>query len=312
LILTWYIPTPAKQVCWAGLQQPYSTFLRCIPRTVSRLRVGPYSAEDWPRSPGNGLLDLPAISPSRFRGPNADWRSCHVTRNARRGVIYNGVDEPALRAVPESEPPVIAMVARFDYPKQQELLIRAFARVVGNARLWLIGDGPGLEAARRLAQHSAVRDKIIFWGDRSDVPQPLAQSQIGALVSAREGFGLSLVEAMSVGLPVIASACGGTCEIVRHGYTGLLVLPGNEMKLTLALDRLVADPVRRRQMGDAGLERYRANFTAHAMVERTFQVYESLLGSLPETQGLECSARTCHGNCGEAAFSEIEGANAQA
>ena len=211
----------------------------------------------------------------------------HVARKKRSTVIYNGVEEPSLRAVPQNGPPVIAMVARFDFPKQQSLLIRAFSRIAGNARLWLIGDGPELPSAVRMAQRFWVRDRMTFWGDRSDVTELLSRAQVGALISSQEGFGLSLIEAMSLGLPVIASACGGMREIVRHGQTGLLVAPGDESQLAAALERLVSDPQARKRMGEAGLAHFRANFTAHAMIERTFHVYETLLGGMCDAKHSE-------------------------
>ncbi len=208
----------------------------------------------------------------------------HVARKKRSTVIYNGVEEPSLRAAPQNGPPVIAMVARFDFPKQQSLLIRAFSRVAGSARLWLIGDGPELPSMVRMAQRCGVRDRMTFWGDRSDVIELLSRAQVGALISSQEGFGLSLIEAMSLGLPVIASACGGMREIVCHGQTGLLVAPGDESQLVAALEQLVSDPQARKRMGEAGLAHFRTNFTAHAMVERTFHVYEALISGAGDVQ----------------------------
>ena len=222
-------------------------------------------------------------------------RRYDVAPGGRSAVIYNGVEESPRRAVPEAEPPVIAMVARFAYPKQQALLIRAFSRISGNARLWLIGGGPDLQAARHAALASGVGQRIVLWGDRDDVPELLAQVQIGALLSVHEGFGLSLIEAMSLGLPVIASDCGGMREIVRHGHTGLLVPSNNETELTTAIDKLVVNPGMRKQMGTAGLARFRANFTAEAMVQRTLHVYESLLAR--EAQAVACSVDACPHAC---------------
>lgn len=224
-------------------------------------------------------------------------RKFGVTRPGRNLFIYNGVRETGLRACAESGLPVIAMVARFAYPKQQTLLIRAFSRVAGNARLWLIGDGPALHSAQAEARRSSAAQKITFWGDRDDVPELLARSQVGALISAHEGFGLSLIEAMSVGLPVLASDCGGMSEIVRPGRSGLLVPPHDEVALTKALDELIANPLRRKRMGERGLADYHARFTADDMVQQTFRVYESVLGA----QGRECGQRRCALTCADCA-----------
>jgi glycosyltransferase involved in cell wall biosynthesis len=194
-------------------------------------------------------------------------------------VIHNGTDAPRYRAVPELSPPVVIMVARFAPPKQQELLIRAFRRTSGNARLWLVGDGPGLDRAQARAWGSGKADRILFWGDRADVPELLAQAQIAALISANEGFGLSLIEAMSLGMPVIASDAGAMGEIVAHRNTGLLVPPGDEAQLAAALEKLIADPIERKRMGCAGLARYRAKFSVDRMLAQTFGVYEAVCGS---------------------------------
>jgi glycosyltransferase involved in cell wall biosynthesis len=216
-------------------------------------------------------------------------RRYNVVRPGRTVVIYNGVEESAYRAAPEVDPPVIAMVARFSFPKRQELLIRAFSRISGDARLWLIGDGPTLSSARLAARNCIARDRIVFWGDRGNVPELLAQAQIAALISQHEGFGLSLIEAMSVGLPVIATKVGGMREIVRHGATGLLVPPNREMALAGAIERLVGDAEERKRMGTAGLARFRSLFGASQMIDRTFRVYEAALGTTGGTLDLACA-----------------------
>lgn len=230
-------------------------------------------------------------------------RRYRVVRPGKTAVIYSGVEESPHRAVPGIEPPIIAMVARFAYPKQQQLLLRAFQRMFAQARLWLIGDGPQLVAARQAAESHRLDRRVVFWGDRADVPELLAKVQIGALISAHEGFGLSLLECMRAGLPVVASNAGGTAEIVVDGKTGILVPPGDEIRLAEALDRLVADPEMRHAMGNAGLARHRAKFSLHAMVEQTFRVYHAILTSSHQTSALGCSVCTFPRLCNPKAIS---------
>jgi glycosyltransferase involved in cell wall biosynthesis len=205
-------------------------------------------------------------------------RSFGVTRPGKSTFIYNGVHPTSLRASPQVEPPVVTMVARFAYPKQQARLIRAFSRIDGDARLWLIGDGPALPEAQAEARRCGREQRITFWGDREDVPELLTRSQVGALISAHEGFGLSLIEAMSVGLPLLASDCGGMREVVVPGRNGLLVPLRDETSLTRALDELVENPGCRKRMGEYNLVDFQAKFTAQSMVERTFEMYDALLG----------------------------------
>lgn len=100
-----------------------------------------------------------------------------------------------------------------------------------------------------------------------------------AVVPSRwaEPFGQVAVEAMAVGLPVVASALGGLADAIVHGVTGLLVPGGHVAALTSALDELVDDPIRARSMGAAGRARA-AEFTVGAVVPQIESVYESVLG----------------------------------
>jgi glycosyltransferase involved in cell wall biosynthesis len=133
-----------------------------------------------------------------------------------------------------------------------------------------------------------MSERIVFWGDQDDISELLAQVQVAALISRHEGFGLSLVEAMSAGLPVIASDTGGIAEVVVHGKTGLLVPPENEARLAEAIELLVVDPLRRKAMGNAGLARYRAKFSASRMIERTLRVYEAAMDSSCDRPAVDC------------------------
>ncbi|ABF41728.1 glycosyl transferase, group 1 [Candidatus Koribacter versatilis Ellin345] len=203
-------------------------------------------------------------------------------------VVHNGCEPSAYPAEPGVSPPVVVMVARFARPKRQDRLIRAFSQIAGQSQLWLVGDGPGLRSARELAQGSGVRDRIIFWGDRDDVSALLGRAQVAALISDHEGFGLALIEAMSAGLPVIASDVGGMREIVVPGETGLLVPANDETNLEVALRRLIANPQERQRMGSAGLVRFREKFTLDRMLTDTFRVYDLALGAATREEVNAC------------------------
>ena len=92
-------------------------------------------------------------------------------------------------------------------------------------------------------------------GERNDVPAQLAASDVFALWSNSEGMPMSVVEAMAVGLPIVASAVGGIPELVEDDVTGLLLAAGDEAALSTALNRLLKDPELRRRLGAAGRER---------------------------------------------------------
>lgn len=179
-------------------------------------------------------------------------------------------------AVPESAVRFV-MVARFAPPKDQALLLRAAAPLRG-AEVWLVGDGPELEATRALAAELELGDRARFLGSRDDVPELLAQTDVFCLCSHYEGFPISVLEGMRAGLPVIASDVGGVGEAVVPGRTGLLVAHNDVVSWRLALARLLDDPAARAAMGRAGGERFDAHFTLPHLLERTWAVYREVLG----------------------------------
>ena len=175
---------------------------------------------------------------------------------ARTVVIHNAVDvQAAPRATPDVGTPLVVSVGRLKYPKDTRTLLEAAARVPGDWRLQVVGDGPERAALEPLAS-----DKLELVGERNDVPELLATASVFVLSSRSEGLPISVLEAMAAGLPVIASDVGGLREQVEDGVTGLLVPAGDVAALATALERLVGDPQLRRVMGDAGRARAEALF----------------------------------------------------
>ncbi len=169
------------------------------------------------------------------------------------------------------------MVARFTEFKDHGLLLRAFARVPGESRLKLVGDGETVAAARKLAEDLGIRDRVEFKGSRGDVPEILAETDVFVLASKTETLPISILEAMRTGLPVIASDVGGVSEEVIDEETGLLVEPGSVDELAAALRRLLADKTLRVRMGRSGRRRFEQIFRADKMIESTEAVYREVL-----------------------------------
>jgi glycosyltransferase involved in cell wall biosynthesis len=93
-----------------------------------------------------------------------------------------------------------------------------------------------------------------------------------------EGFGLVILEAMALAKPVVATNAGGPREIIDHLRTGLLVPPSDPAALAQGLRQLLADPVKRNALGNAGHERYLTHFTAQQMASRILNIYEQAYG----------------------------------
>ncbi len=192
--------------------------------------------------------------------------------------ILNGIpDHPARARFDHDKAPSCTMVARFTEFKDHGLLLRAFARVPGESRLKLVGDGETVAAARKLAEDLGIRDRVEFKGSRGDVPEILAETDVFVLASKTETLPISILEAMRTGLPVIASDVGGVSEEVIDEETGLLVEPGSVDELAAALRRLLADKTLRVRMGRSGRRRFEQIFRADKMIESTEAVYREVL-----------------------------------
>lgn len=153
-----------------------------------------------------------------------------------------------------NRPPTVVCVAHFRPEKGHAVLLEAFAAVHRrhpDARLILVGQGP-LEGQLQ-AQVDALKltANVEMTGPVDDVWPYLARSDVFALPSLSEAYGIAVVEAMAAGLPVVASAVGGVPELVEPGVTGELFPAGNHGALADHLLRLLASPQLSRRMGDA-------------------------------------------------------------
>jgi glycosyltransferase involved in cell wall biosynthesis len=144
--------------------------------------------------------------------------------------------------------------------------------------LLLIGDGEEEEALRELAAREGVADRTLFVGWRTDVGDLLRAVDLFALPSHNEGMGKALVEAMYLERPVVASRVGGVPELVEDGVEGLLVPPRSPADLADALDRLLRDPQRARELGARAARRAR-EYSSERMVQRLADLYEELCGT---------------------------------
>ena len=204
-------------------------------------------------------------------------------------VIHNGVEIPLLppdtreQARLELGLPqdalVCGAVSRLDPVKGIDVLILAFAQVLAShaAYLVIVGEGPERQHLESVAQESGVSDRVIWAGYRADVPQQLPAFDVFVQPSLHEGLPNTVLEAMAAGLPVVATAVGGTPELVVNGKTGLLVPPGDPAALVGAITALLENPEARGSMGQAGRRRVKQRFTVEEMVQKIEQLYEDML-----------------------------------
>ncbi len=210
-------------------------------------------------------------------------------------LILNGVEapiRPPVETVAEKrrkfgltdESFVIGSVGRMlDDHKLFSVLLRAFKEFSDGrpeARLLLVGDGVDRKSLEALSQDLRLYDSVIFAGHQSDVAGFYALMNVFALVPAREGFGLAAVEAMFMGLPVIASRVGGLKNIVMDGVTGILVEPGDIAGLAGALIQLYESPQTANALGLAGHQRADERYTAQRYVDDISALYQRLSNTI--------------------------------
>ena len=153
---------------------------------------------------------------------------------------------------------VIFCACRASREKGVDHLLRAFDQAVQEANgdravLLYLGDGPDLGRLNEIRVGLRQAHRIHFAGYRTDAAALLAGADICVVPSVwQEAFGLSALEPMARGIPVIASRVGGIPEVVSDGETGLLVPPGNENALAAALRHLLSEPAERRRLGENG------------------------------------------------------------
>jgi colanic acid/amylovoran biosynthesis glycosyltransferase len=201
---------------------------------------------------------------------------------SRLTVIPNGVDTDFFRPgpPPQNPEPIILSVARMVPEKDHETLIRAFRLVLQDhpyAQLWLVGDGPLKPAMVKLVQQTLPGSQVRFLPGRADLRPLLEQAALFALSSRHEAFPNVVLEAMAMGLPVVATRVGGLPDLVTPGETGWLVPAGNAPALAGAMSQMLGDPETRQSFSRAARERVERDFTLATMVRRHEEVFAKLL-----------------------------------
>jgi glycosyltransferase involved in cell wall biosynthesis len=200
-------------------------------------------------------------------------------------IIPNGLAEEAFAecvpAIPRAPGVVrVGMIARMNSAaKNHSAFLTAAAKLLKqypDAEFLLVGDGPLRAGLEQMAAELGIKDKVLFVGERHDIPAMLASLDVSVLISASESLSNVILESMAAGVPVVATDVGGNPELVKNGETGLLVPAGDENKLVEALARLVRDAVLRAQFAGRSKEFARSHFHIDQIRRRFEQLYVTL------------------------------------
>ena len=235
-----------------------------------------------------GIRHLSGTLVGVSRCGEAEIRRYSLFRKGRRFLhIYNGIDtlywtRDAYTAdrFPKDEKRIcITMVANFFREKDHRTAIesfRLFSAKYANSLLTLAGEGEERTRVEGWAREMGLQN-VVFAGEVEDIKALLARTDIFILSSLSEGFGIAVVEAMAMELPVVASDVGGMREIITHEVDGVLVPPKDPGALFKALDKLVRQPMLRESIGKKARERVVSTFSLDTMTNAYLSLYRELM-----------------------------------
>ena len=230
-----------------------------------------YSHLQWQLKRWTALESSRVIANSRA-GADYACEKMHLASDAI-DVVYNGVEETLLPsnsgATAQSPGINILFVGRLVKQKNVPLLLRALKKLQSGAvpiRLRIVGDGPLRENLIAQITELQITGSIELLGERNDIAALMATADFIVSPSSWEGLSNVILEAMMAGIPVIASAVGGSVELVDDMKTGILFPSENDDALTKAINTLAADAALRERMGAAGRQRVIDQFSIAAMV----------------------------------------------
>jgi sugar transferase (PEP-CTERM/EpsH1 system associated) len=225
-----------------------------------------------------------------------DWLKTAIGVPDKKNLLLeNGIDtekfcppEGALRQSTPALPAdcfVIGTVGRIQDVKNHAGLVDAFIRLLAlmpeqksRLRLAIVGDGPLLPALRQKIELAGIAEQVWLPGARMDIANIMRTFSVFALSSIAEGTPITILEAMSTGLPVVATRVGGVPEVVIDAFTGLLVPVADAEQLALALAVYVKQPALAAQHGAAGRERIQKHYGMASMLSAYTGMYDAMRG----------------------------------
>ncbi len=231
-----------------------------------------------------------------------DMRKHFHVQKERVSTIFNAIDIEELRAryaeknplqirkelnIP-SDSPVVGIVARVVKDKGHEYLLAAADRLIRerfpNLKVLVVGGGNDLDRIKKLARNLGLSQSVFFTGSVRDITYPLAAMDIFVLPACwREGFGLSIIEAMSLSKPVVVTNIWALNALVTDRVTGLLIPPRNPEALANALTELLENGELRSLISEKGNDMVTQEFSISKMAENMDALYRRIIAETART-----------------------------
>jgi glycosyltransferase involved in cell wall biosynthesis len=177
---------------------------------------------------------------------------------------------------------LVVYTGRLSEEKGLTCLVDAWAKVLrnrGNARLWLVGEGPLRDQLAEQIERLRIRGRCVLVGSFDSVEELLAAADLFVLPSRHEGMSIALLEAMANGLPVIASDIPGNRDLIESGTTGKLFPEDDSAALAQTIEEMLDAPDGGFFLGKAARERIEQHFTLKTMADRHVALFERLLSA---------------------------------
>jgi len=175
---------------------------------------------------------------------------------------------------------ILGFVGRIVHAKGLEYLIDALSHLgkeFKNMKLLIIGEGYLLDGLHEKSKRENIHDRIIFTGRRRDIPDILSCFDIFVMPSIAEGLPNALLEAMAMGKPIVATTVGGIPEVIKNGFNGLLVPPGDPVTLAAAIKELLDDRQLAARMGQAARDLVVTRYSIKETAQKWQSLYLSVL-----------------------------------
>jgi glycosyltransferase involved in cell wall biosynthesis len=271
-----------------SLGRPAAKLAGCR-RVVTSIRVRNLAKPSWRR-----WLDRKTIGWAEKVIFNSEHvavygRESEGVRAEQVAVIPNGVEDlrarngaarddyrNRLRLDPDTI--LLGAVGRLNRQKNFALLLRAAAKLatVKKWKLLVIGDGPEKQRLRSLSIRLRLVERLIWLGERADVKSWLAAMDLFVHTADFEGMPNAVMEAMAMGLPVVASAVDGNRELIRDGVSGYLVLPGDADAFAERIDEIIDDVELTRRLGEQAHRDVLERFNVQRMIDAYHRLFASL------------------------------------
>ncbi|MCI0645023.1 MAG: glycosyltransferase family 4 protein [Chloroflexi bacterium] len=240
---------------------------------------------------------VPAVSQAAVRGLVA-W----LPKVAGKvSLVYNGIDPERVRqgvgtreatraalGLEDDIPLILLAAGSLEHHKGVDVFLQALAQLIGCPakegidkgpmfKAIIAGDGRLCPALEELAIQLGLHNHVYFLGFRQDVPALMAVTALFVLSSRREGCPMGVLEAMALGLPIVATATGGVPELVVHEEHALLAPADDPTQLSQAMARLLADRPLARRLGRAARQRLEGQFLAQTSADQLVAIYQRIL-----------------------------------